>query len=400
MGVAKKTRIFLHVLQQNGMAAVIRRIRKSQRLRWYRCRGQILNYRYGWRTKRPILVIESDDWGAEHIPGPEAIEQMKKTGLFSGDSHGMYDGLETADDVDKLCNILSSHKDGDGNPAVITANFIMANPDFSAIIESNYSIFKAKPIDVGWNHEPATKTLWQEYRAGINCGLIVPQLHGIYHFCPTEWMERLRQQDPATQHAFDLQMIGEKEDASGTGIKSMAPIYHGTTKVIKQFVADGARTFKRIFGVDSITTIAPCYAWRSWETEESLLTHNTIAMQGREYQHLPDGGIKLHYMGERGPCGMLYLVRNCTLEPISASTTVEQCVGQISLAFQHNHAAIICSHRINYTSRVTAEVRDRGLAVLDGVLKQVEKKFSNVEFLSSDKLALRILAQKHAENPA
>ncbi len=380
------------------MAAVVRRVRKSQRLRWYRRRGRILNYRYGWRTKRLILVIESDDWGAEHIPGPKAFEKMKKTGLLCSDSHGMYDGLETADDIDKLCDILSSHKDSDGNPAVITANFIMANPDFSAIRESHYSNFKAKPIDVGWSHEPTVKTLWQKYRTGINCGLIVPQLHGIYHFCPAEWMERLRQQDPATLQAFYLQMIGEKEDAAGIGVQSMAPIYHGTAEAIKQFVADGTQTFKRIFGMNSVTTIAPCYAWRSRETEESLLTHNICAMQGREYQYLPDGGVKLHYTGERDPGGMLYLVRNCMLEPISAGTTVEQCVGQISWAFQHNFAAILCSHRLNYTSRVSTDTRDKGLMVLDGVLKQVKQKFSNVEFLSSDKLALRILSQKQTDN--
>jgi len=398
MSLMKKAQIFVRVLHQKGISGVFCRISRSQRLQWYRRRGKRLNYRYGWRSKRPVLVIESDDWGAEHIPGPEVLAKMKKIGLRGTDSHGMFDGLETADDVDKLCDILSSYKDGDGNPAVMTANFIMANPDYSAIKDSGYSGFKSKPIDSGWNHEPEAKTLLQKYREGIKGGVIVPQLHGMLHFCTDIWMENLRQSDQQTLKAFDLQMIGEKEDASGIGIQSMSPIYYSNAEVIKQLIDHGTGAFNRIFGKDSITTVAPCYGWRSNETEELLLSRNVLAMQGREYQHQPDGSMKLHYLGEYGVGGILYLVRNCTLEPIGADTTVEQCVGQIKRAFQHGLPAIVCSHRINYTSRVASEVRDKGLAVLDGVLKQVTEKYGDVEFMSSDKLALRILSENQPDN--
>lgn len=398
MGLISKAGIALSTFRQSGVSGVIRRFGKSQRLRWYRWRGQRLNYRLGWRTKRPILVIESDDWGSEHIPGPKAIEKMREMGLFLSDSHGMFDSLETADDIDKLCDILNSHKDGDGNPAVMTANFIMANPDYSAIRENDFRVFKPKLIDEGWNHEADGQALWRKYRAGIENNLIVPQLHGIVHFCPDEWLQRLRQADAVSLKAFDWGMIGEHEDAAGIGIQSMAPIYHADAKVIKQLVNDGAQAFKRIFGIDSITSIAPCYGWRSPETEQAFLAHNIRVMQSREYQHLPGGGMKLRYMGERGFKGMLYLVRNCMLEPIAAGTTIEQCISQIEWAFQHSLPAVLCSHRINYTSRVATEVRDKGLAVLDGVLKQVKEKFGDVEFLSSDKLALRILSEKQTNN--
>ncbi|MFH0982610.1 MAG: hypothetical protein V2A79_13890 [Planctomycetota bacterium] len=40
---------------------------------------------------------------------------------------------------------------------------------------------------------------------------------------------------------------------------------------------------------------------------------------------------------------------------------------------------------------MATHVRDRGLAILDGVLREVTRRFPEVEFLSSDKLALRIL---------
>jgi len=398
MEVMKKAQIFLRVLRQNGMAAVFRRVHKSQRLRWYRRRGQKLNCRFGWRSQRPILVIESDDWGAEHIPGPKALAAIKAVDGFPAESVSNFDSLETAEDVERLCDVLNSCEDGDKKPAVITANFVMANPDYSAIRENDFRVFKPKLIDEGWNHEADGQALWREYRAGIENNLIVPQLHGIVHFCPDEWLQRLRQADAVSLKAFDWKMIGEHEDAAGIGIQSMAPIYHADAKVIKQLVNDGAQAFKRIFGMDSITTIAPCYGWRSPETEQAFLAHNIRVMQSREYQHLPGGNVKLHYTGERGPGGMLYLVRNCMLEPISAGTTVEQCISQIVWAFEHNFPAILCSHRINYTSRVATEVRDKGLAVLNSVLKQVKEKYSDVEFLSSDELVLKILSGKQTDS--
>lgn len=398
MTISTKLKTLASTLSRDGLAGTVRRIGKSSRMRWYRWRGQRLNYRLGWRTKRPILVIESDDWGAEHIPGPDAIKQMEGTDFLPWDSLSVFDGLETADDVDRLCNVLNSHKDGDGNPAVMTANFIMANPDYVAIRESNYSSFTAKPIYSGWNHEPDAKTMLQKYREGIKCGVIVPQLHGTLHFSPDEWLLRLRQGDSTALKAFDLQMIGEKEVDVGIGTQSMGPIYYADSEVIQQRVTEGIKIFKRTFRQDSITTIAPCYGWRSDETEQALLACGIRAMQGKEYQYLPDGSVRPHYIGQRGPGGILYMVRNCVLEPISAGTTVDKCMAQICEAFSQNRPAVLCSHRVNYTSRVDVRVRDKGLAVLDGVLKQVKEKFGDVEFLSSDKLALRILSEKQTNN--
>jgi len=269
----------------------------------------------------------------------------------------------------------------------------MANPDYSAIKDAGYSIFKAKPIDSGWNHEPDSAGLWRSYREGIKCGVIVPQLHGTLHFSPDEWLLRLRQSDSTALKAFDLQMIGEKEVDVGIGTQSMGPIYYADSEVIQQRVTEGIKIFKRTFRQDSITTIAPCYGWRSPETERAFLPHNIVAMQGREFQHLPSGGMKLHFLGERGFEGMLYLVRNCILEPVTSKTTMDQCIAQISRSFQNGLPAVLCSHRINYTSRVATKARDKGLQVLDGVLKRVTKLFPDVEFLSSDKLALRILEE-------
>lgn len=400
MDVVRKAKTFVRVLCEDGMAGVVRRIHMSERLRWYRRRGQKLNCRFGWRSKRPILIIESDDWGAEHIPSADVIKQMDGTGFFpKHEQRSLLDGLETAEDVDKLCDLLNSHKNSDGNPAVLTANFIMANADFSAIKESDYSTFKLRTIDTGWNHEPDSDALWQSYREGIKSGVLVPQLHGIMHLCPEEWLKKLRQGDAVTLKAFDFQVIGEDRTATGIGRLNLGPIYHSDAQTIRELVTAGASAFNRIFGYKSVTTIAPCYGWRSPETEEALLSNNVCVMQGREYQHLPNGGMKVHYMGERGTEGMFYMIRNCMLEPAGMEATAEQCVGQIAKSFELGLPAIVCSHRNNYTSRVSPQARDKGLAALDTVLQQVTKKFPEVEFLSSEQLALKIAKHKRRSKP-
>ena len=393
MSLGNRARTLRAVLRTGGVAGIFRRLRKSGRMRWHRWRGRRLSQKRGWRTKQPVLVIEADDWGAEHMSGPDASREMKRAGLAGVDACYSFDGLERPEDVDRLCEVLSAHRDADGTPAVMTVNFVVANPDYAVIEACGYEGFHSRPIDRGWNHEADSAGLWRSYRRAMDCGVFVPQLHGYLHFDPDEWLGRLREGDPATLKAFELRMIGEMEDADGVGIESMAPIYYGTAQETQRFVVKGLEVFERAFGRDSLTTIAPCYAWRSPETEEILLTHGIRCMQGKEFQYLPGGVPKLHYVGERGDSGMLYLTRTCLLEPIASGTTVEQCVTEIVNAFSLDLPAILCSHRINYTSRVAAHVRDKGLAVLDGVLKQVTSRFPNVEFLSSDQLASRIMEQ-------
>ena len=72
-------------------------------------------------------------------------------------------------------------------------------------------------------------------------------------------------------------------------------------------------------------------------------------------------------------------------------------VEQICRAFSYKMPAVVCSHRLNYTSRVSDSIRDKGLTVLAGVLEKVLHKFPEAEFLSSDKLASRILSETCGE---
>src|SRR5690554_2833250 len=90
-----------------------------------------VNQRRGWTTDRKIIVIESDDWGSIRMPSREAYEKLLSYGIRV-DKCGFCknDSLATEEDLNLLFNLLLSHKDSNNNPLVITANTLVANPDF------------------------------------------------------------------------------------------------------------------------------------------------------------------------------------------------------------------------------------------------------------------------------
>src|SRR5690606_8043965 len=93
----------------------------------------------GWRTNRKIIVIESDDWGAVRMPSKAVYDELLASGLkMNNCSFCKYDALASHTDLEKLFEVLLRHHDANGNNPIITANTIVANPDFDKIRKSNF----------------------------------------------------------------------------------------------------------------------------------------------------------------------------------------------------------------------------------------------------------------------
>ena len=93
--------------------------------------GRNLIYLPGFRTKRKIIVIESDDWGSIRMASKEAYNILLNSGYpVDQSTYNKNDALESNEDLEMLFEVLSSVKDKNGNSAIITANTIVANPDF------------------------------------------------------------------------------------------------------------------------------------------------------------------------------------------------------------------------------------------------------------------------------
>jgi hypothetical protein len=126
-------------------------------------RNQLINIP-GFRTGRKIVVIESDDWGAVRQHSAKTLEWMQRSGMkLNHDHYIRNDSLASETDLISLFEVLRAVRDMAGRPAAITANTIMANPDFEKM--------KAGGRD-RYYFEPFTETLKNilNMRDHFSCG--------------------------------------------------------------------------------------------------------------------------------------------------------------------------------------------------------------------------------------
>jgi hypothetical protein len=135
----------------------------------------------GYHFDRPIVVLQSDDWGRVGLSDQAGLEQLRSAGLELGERPYDFYTLETADDVSALADLLGRHRDSIGRNPCLLMNFIVANVDFAkASTETGISLRQlADGLPDGWNRPG----LIESYREGIAQGVFSAALHGTTHFC-------------------------------------------------------------------------------------------------------------------------------------------------------------------------------------------------------------------------
>jgi hypothetical protein len=123
----------------------------------------------GWRTKRRFVVIESDDWGGIRVSSRDAFKHFLKKGYPVDECpYNSNDMLESQTDLAMLFEVLSSVKDRNGHPAMITANQIMANPDFDRIQSNDFQKYYYEPFEKTLQRYPDHNKVIDLYRAGFD----------------------------------------------------------------------------------------------------------------------------------------------------------------------------------------------------------------------------------------
>ena len=96
---------------------------------------------------------------------------------------------------------------------------------------------------------------------------------------------------------------------------------------------------------------------------------------------------RFHWLGKKSKTGLTYITRNCFFEPSqSGRDWVDSCLNDISTAFRWNKPAIVCTHRVNYIGALYEDNRENGLNQLSLLLKNITKKWPDVEFITSAEL--------------
>lgn len=352
--------------------------------------------RKGYKTERHIVVIESDDWGSMTVPNKEVYANLLREGILMDLSHySKYDTLESIDDVECLYEVLDSVKDSNGNPAVVTLNFLTSNPDYKAIRESNYDAYFYETIDKTYDRYSRGNVI-RIVTEGMNSGLAQPQLHGREHLNISLWLRYLKEGFRPVVMAFDNEMfavVNKTVDLPMESVKrSMYPKTPEEVEINNAQIIDGQKMFKTVWGFESKSFIAPNYAWHPL-IETTLINNGIKYLQGgykQQYYDYKDqkNAIRYHYMGERLDNGLICSVRNVEFEPSEYidRSIVESTLSQVSDAFKKKKPCIISTHRVNYCGGLDITNRDRSLRQLKTLLCAIVRKYPDVEFMPSTSL--------------
>jgi hypothetical protein len=353
----------------------------------------------GWRTKRKIIVIESDDWGSIRMPSKEVYEKCLKAGYrVDKIAYEKYDSLASNDDLELLFETLHAFKDRAGNHPVITANALVANPDFEKIRHSGFNEYHFEPLTETFKRYPSHSRAFSLWIEGREQGLFFPQSHGREHLNVSMFMNALQAGDRNVLFGFEQGIpgiipFGDNPAGGNSYVESLKYSDKKDKEQKLQIILDGLNMFNQLFGYRSKSFIPPNYLW-SPDYDEAVSREGVHYYQGNRKMKEPEfnGSVTYHKhnLGDTNKFGQRYLVRNAIFEPslfkMSISDPVSRCLNQISAAFSMKKPAVICSHRINFVGFIDPGNRDRNLKMLRELLTKILKRWPETEFMTSVQL--------------
>lgn len=359
-----------------------------------------------WKSKRRFIVIDSDDWGMTRMQSKKAFDYFKSLGYpVSENPYCSFDGLETEDDLNDLFGVLSEFKDAKGNPPVISANAVMANPDYQKIKEADFREYHYITIDDSFKLNENAENNLSLYKKGIEEKLFSFEFHGREHINVLNWLKALRENDTMARSAFEFEMASfhylPHYYCSAKFLDSFGSDDKASFDFQKTSIIEGLDIFKKLIGKEATSFIAPCYRWHP-ELISTLANKNIKYLLGEKIQIIPNSNNrkkysrKFHYTGQEEGKEQMYLIRNAHFEPsIESNDVVGSCLKEIEHSFKQNIPAIISSHRLNFMSRINQQNKEDGLKKLKSLLSGILKNWPEVEFVSTAELG-EIISKERA----
>jgi hypothetical protein len=337
----------------------------------------------GWRFGRPLVLLQSDDWGRVGVRDALGREELRAAGLNLGERPYDLYSLETAEDVGALAETLGAAKDSVGRPACLGMNFLMANVDFAASAASEFREIALKPLAEGLPGRWSRPGLFEAYRRGIEAEVFSPALHGLTHFC------QLAVRQALSHH--------ERGELLRTLWRSETPYIHWRMPwvgyeywdpekaVAERFISEeeqerwivlGAKFFRRLFGRAAISACAPGYradpaTFRCWKAHEIRIAQNG------------PGAL-------RAPCfdehGLLHTYRSLDFEPaLEPELRWEDCFQRAESWLVQGLPLIVSVHSINFHSTL-APFRQKTLPLLEALLGALKKRFPDLLYVNDGQL--------------
>ena len=338
----------------------------------------------GFHFDRPLVVLQSDDWGRVGLRDQEGLDQLRATGLTLGERSYDFYTFETAEDLDELTKLLKRHRDSAGRHPAVLMNFIVANLDFAKILggQCELSLLPlADGLPQGWKRMELVKG----YRAGIADGVFRAGLHGTTHFCRT-----------AVERAF--RGGGERSDLLRNLWRAGTPYIHWrmpwigyeywdpekpkderflSSEAQRNLIGQAVGMFAKLFSTLPRSACAPGYRANN-DTHGAWAEHGIRVAQNGPGARIPP------YLSRYE---MLHLTRTVEFEPATdPAFSVEDCVRQAEDCFALGIPAIVSLHSINFHSTVK-DFRSRTLPALDEFFAALESKHRDLLYLHDEDLS-------------
>ena len=351
----------------------------------------------GWKTKRKLVVILSDDWGSIRVPSKESREKLIASGIdMDTNRFDRFDSLESNTDVENLFEVLLHHKDGNGNHPVFTAMTNVANPDFDTIKNNDFKAYSYEPFTETLKRYPNSDKVYEYYKSGIENKIFTPEFHGREHLNVNRWMKALRNDSKNVRLGFEntfflfdpchLDFEFRRCFGSAFDTDSKDDIMKH-----KEIVRDGLKLFQDLFSYKASLFTAPSQIYDQ-RLESTLNECRVKFLDVPRLEKKVRGNMltrtKINYIGKTNRYNQNYITRNAAFEPNleESYATVEGCLHSIALAFKYNKPAIISNHRTVFTGSIDPKNREKGLRDFDNLLSQILKKWPDVEFVSINDL--------------
>lgn len=328
-----------------------------------------------WREpvlRRPVLILESDDWG----PGP--------------DSH--------ARALSALVDLLLRHRDVTGRPALATIGVILGVPDAPAMRSDAEGGYRRLTLA-----EPAQQPMREALQHGVRSKALALQLHGLEHLWPDAFVTALREPGSAVR-AWLEQGDGTHTEGLPSPLQSRwtdaatLPSQEIPPADIHRAAQEEVALFEQIFGSPPEVAVPPTFVW-SAEVERAWAAAGVrcIVTPGRrltcrDAAGRPAGEDRTMLNGERGDGDIAYVVRDLYFEPARGHRCAD-VLPRIREHFRLGRPALLETHRSNFIG--SDEQTRSALSEIDALYRALLHEYPDLRFMSTAELA-RVVAQRDA----
>lgn len=295
----------------------------------------LINLR-GKKLKEKFLVLESDDWGAIRIPNIKVRDWLyEKNNINKKDPFSRYDTLESENDYEALFEVLNRFIDCRGNHPILTANFIMNNPDFDAIKSNDFKQYYSQPYTETYKSYYGSSKTEEILREGINNNLVKPQFHGTEHLNVVKWMNNLNQNNASFREAFDLKCYAVDDLSSNNRRGNLMAAYDYDTneelEYIRKSIVLGLEQFEEIFGFKSLSITFRGSFW-GYDILKRLNEKGIILIGIRQFHPISNGKHKFinnKKWGDIKELGQIHLRKNRELSLQKMETLLKKNLQKI-----------------------------------------------------------------------